>query len=270
MYPQNLHTHGILVDGNDHYEDIVKKAIDIGFKSIGFSEHVYTAYCTLLEMSRNTIPTYKKIVEGLKEKYKGIIDVFVGIEFDAYSDEPQEGYDYIIGSLHYLKYNGEYLDFDRKGEHVDEIIKQHFNGNGLEFAKRYYKELCDLPNYGKFDIVGHFDIITKTNEALKHFDTTDPEYKKSAIEAVHALAEKIDVFELNTGAIARGYRSTAYPEPFILKEILKLNKQVIISSDCHNKDFLNYGFDDAEKLLKTIGFKNTVIFNGKTFTQNPL
>ena len=30
MYPQNLHTHGILVDGKDDYEDIVKKAIDIG------------------------------------------------------------------------------------------------------------------------------------------------------------------------------------------------------------------------------------------------
>lgn len=270
MYPQNLHTHGILVDGKDDYEDIVKKAIEIGFKSIGFSEHVYTHYCTLLEMNRETIPTYKKIAEGLKEKYKGIIDVFVGIEFDAYSDEPQQGFDYIIGSLHYLKYNGKYLDFDRQGEHVNEIIKEDFNGDGMAFAKRYYKELCDLPSYGKFDIVGHFDIITKTNESWKHFDTTNKEYKDAALEAVHTLAEKIDVFELNTGAIARGYKSTAYPEPFILKELLNLKKQVIISSDCHNKDFLNYGFSDAEKLLKSIGFKNTVIFNGKTFEEYPL
>lgn len=31
QYNQNLHTHGILCDGKDEYEDTVKRAIELGF-----------------------------------------------------------------------------------------------------------------------------------------------------------------------------------------------------------------------------------------------
>ena len=41
MYPQNLHTHGIYCDGKDDYEDTVKRAIELGLSSIGFSGHSY-------------------------------------------------------------------------------------------------------------------------------------------------------------------------------------------------------------------------------------
>jgi len=41
VYPQNLHTHGTLCDGKYEYEDTVKKAIERGFESIGFSGHSF-------------------------------------------------------------------------------------------------------------------------------------------------------------------------------------------------------------------------------------
>lgn len=44
---------------------------------------------------------------------------------------------------------------------------------------------------------------------------------------------------MNTGAIARGYRTTPYPAPFILKELKNLGCGIIISSDCHDKLQLN-------------------------------
>ena len=78
------------------------------------------------------------------------------------------------------------------------------------------------------------------------------------------------IFEVNTGAMARYGKKSPYPEKFILEELLNLKKQVIISSDCHDKRYLNIGFDKVEQLLKEVGFKNTVIFNGKTFIENPL
>ena len=37
----------------------------------------------------------------------------------------------------------------------------------MEYAKLYYKTLSELPQYGKFDIIGHFDLITKHSDNCK-------------------------------------------------------------------------------------------------------
>ena len=37
--------------------------------------------------------------------------------------------------------------------------------------------------------------------------------------ALTALAGRIPLFEVNTGAIARGYRTTPYPDPFLLGQL---------------------------------------------------
>jgi len=59
---------------------------------------------------------------------------------------------------------------------------------------------------------------------------------------------------VNTGAMARGYKTTPYPARFILEEIKSLGGSVILSSDCHDADKLTFAFDESVKLLKEIGF----------------
>ena len=43
-YKQNLHTHTTFCDGKNPAEDVVKKAIEKGFDSIGFSAHAPMSY----------------------------------------------------------------------------------------------------------------------------------------------------------------------------------------------------------------------------------
>jgi histidinol-phosphatase (PHP family) len=69
-------------------------------------------------------------------------------------------------------------------------------------------------------------------------------------EAIEALAGKIPYFEVNTGAIARGYRTTPYPMPFIIKEFQRRGFGVVLTSDCHNVAFLDCWFEEAAELLK--------------------
>ena len=270
MYKQNLHTHGNLADGLDSYESIVERAIELGFESIGFSEHAYMFYSDYSIINERTIPTYKAEINRLKEKYKDIIPIYLGLEFDQYSTEPTSGFEFIIASNHYLKRGDEYLSFDRDYKTVERLINDYFNGNSIEFACEYFKQFSTVCDYCKPDIIGHFDIFTKHIDSHRFIDTTDKKYRESAIECLRILAKKVDVFEVNTGAMARYGKKLPYPETFILKELLKLNKQVIISSDCHDKRYLNCNFDKTEELLKEVGFKNTVIFNGKKFIENPL
>lgn len=51
------------------------------------------------------------------------------------------------------------------------------------------------------------------------------------MEAAEELAGKIPFFEVNTGAIARGYRKNPYPSDFLLQELRRLGFGAVISSE---------------------------------------
>ncbi len=254
-YKQNLHIHSTFCDGADTPEEMVLTAIENGFDSIGFSGHSYMHYSPSYSMSLEGTLDYIKEINRLKPKYAEKIKIFCGLEFDMYSGVDLSPYDYIIGSVHYLEIGGEKIGFDRSAAEVKRVIDTYFGGDGMKYAKAYYETVAKLPDYGKFDIIGHFDTITKHLENADFFDTDSKEYRNSAISALEALKGKIPCFEVNTGAIARGYRTTPYPQPFLLDEFKRLGFKAVISSDCHNRTMLNCGYEDAAELLKQHGFK---------------
>ena len=63
------------------------------------------------------------------------------------------------------------------------------------------------------------------------------------------------VFEINTGAMAKGYRTVPYPSESILKKIKKGGGKIIISSDTHSVDTVDYAFKDAMRLAEICGFE---------------
>ena len=207
-YNQNLHTHGILCDGKDAYEDTVLRALELGFDSIGFSGHSGTHYSpAIFAMDEERTAEYKKEIARLKEKYKDQIDIFCGIEFEMYSYDPLEDYDYVLGAYHYLKFGDEYIGIDRSADEVQRVIDTYFGGDGMKLAKAYFEGLSLLPQYAKqLDIIAHMDLIAKHNYTRNFFDTSSKEYRGYVFDCIDALTEKCKVFEINTGGITRGYR----------------------------------------------------------------
>ena len=61
-------------------------------------------------------------------------------------------------------------------------------------------------------------------------------------------------FEINVGAMTRGYRTSPYPAEFILKEINRLGGKIVINGDCHEKERLGDFLEDAAALAKECGF----------------
>ncbi len=261
---QNLHTHSVYDDGKDGLEQIVQQAIKKGFSSIGFSGHSYMPFAKQFSMSLNGTEEYKKEIALLKDKYSGQIDIFCGLEFEMFSEVDLSGYDYIIGSSHYFKINGEHVGFDRSADAVKEVIDNYFEGSGINYAREYYRQLATLPSLGKFDIIGHFDLIAKHSETHSFFEE-NAEYLSYAYDAVDALAGEIPFFEINTGAMARGYRTTPYPSVPILKRLLEKKFLPIITSDCHDMYKLDYGFERCENLLKSVGAKEKYVLTKNGF-----
>ena len=268
---QNLHTHTNYCDGKDTPEEMILTAIDKGFDSIGFSGHSYMYFAEDHSMSLAGTEEYRREVRKLKEKYEGKIDIFLGLEFEMYSTQVDlSGHDYLIGSSHYFDFGDRIVGFDRSAEVVKGVINECFGGDGMKYAKEYYKNIVRLPEYGDFDILGHFDLIAKHAETHDFFDMESDEYKEYAVRALEALAGKIPYFEVNTGAIARGYRTTPYPTSFLMREMNRLGFKPLISSDCHDREQLDCAFDLAERMLRECGFTERYVLTKNGFKAVPL
>ena len=221
----NLHTHTAYCDGKDMPEDMVKEAIALGFSALGFSGHGYSVYDTDFCMSKeNTMDYY-----GEKDEYP---------------------YDFVIGSVHGVEKDGQILSVDNTEEVMLSNVDQHFEGDFRAYVERYYETIANVVERTEADIIGHFDLVTKFNEGNKYFDENAAWYKRAALDALKSAAERQPCFEINTGAQARGYRSRPYPADFLLEEIDRLGCPAILSSDCHDKRDLAYGFSQLVQRMK--------------------
>ena len=174
MTPSSYHTHTAFCDGKDSPEALVLEAIRLGCPEIGFSGHAHTAFDESWCMSVDGTKEYISCINALKAKYAGQIKVLLGVEQDYFSDAPTEGYDYVIGSVHYVKKDGVYLPVDESREIQLQIVKEHYAGDFYAFCEDYFALVGDVYNKTKCDIVGHFDLIEKFNEAGDLFDRSSP------------------------------------------------------------------------------------------------
>lgn len=269
MYKQNLHTHCTYCDGKDTPEEMILTAIDKGFDSIGFSSHSYmhwNGYGLRPERTEH----YLDEIRGLARKYRDSISVFCGIEYDIFSEVDTSDFDYVIGSVHYLDIDGELRGFDRNVAAVREYIDNNFGGDGLAFCRSYYDMVCAMPDYGDFDIIGHFDLCVKLNQKIHFVDESSDKYLSYAFEAISSLKGEIPFFEVNTGCISRGYRTIPYPIPRILKEFKRQGFGACITSDCHDSKDLDCHYLQARELLVSCGFKEIYILTDKGFVPEKL
>ena len=266
----NYHTHTTYCDGKNSPEEIVSEAVRLGMTELGFSGHSYTSIDESYCMSKEGMHKYFDEIGKLREQYAGKIRILRGIEMDYFSDPEDYGYDWdhIICSCHYIKKGGEFFPFDESEEILLDACSKYYGGDIYSLIADYYTEVgnaADVIRAGCINaessadaklVIGHFDLITKFNEGGKLFDESDKRYTDAWMSALDRLCSRHDddiVFEINTGAMSRGYRTSPYPSEAILDELAKRGCRVILSSDSHDKATLMYGFDDAEALAEKAG-----------------
>ncbi len=213
---------------------------------------------------------YRAEVLRLKEAYAGVLPIYLGIEMDGNSSPPNASYEYIIGSVHGIFAGGEYRAVDYREAFAVETVEEFFGGDWYAYTEAYYQAEAELANRHNPDFLAHFDLVTKFNEGGKYFDESHPRYRKAALETLHYLLELEKPFEINTGAISRGYRVTPFPAPFLLEEIRKAGGRIILSSDCHTKDGLLCAFPEASELAKSCGFRTAVTLTPGGFREESL
>lgn len=243
MQKFDLHTHTVFSDGQNTPREMIEKAVSLGLEKYGISDHSFTEFDKSYCISREKAPVYRAELAALKEEFADRIKFLAGIEQDFFSEESTEDYDYVIGSVHYVRAGGEYLPVDHTREHFIYNVNNYFGGDYMEFAREYFESVGSIPDKMKVDIIGHFDLLTKFNEYNDIFDTHSPVYVSLWKEAADRLLKLKVPFEINTGAISRGCRVTPYPSDDIMNYLTDNGASFILSSDAHKAENICFGFD---------------------------
>lgn len=255
MTYSNFHTHSTYCDGASTLRETVDAALQAGCPSLGFSGHSYTFFDESYAMSRQSTDRYREEVQALKREYADRIRILCGVEQDYFSRMPTDGYDFVIGSVHYVLHEGVYVPVDNSKEDFVRDVQWYFGGDYLAFCEEYYAQVAQVLQVTGADVVGHFDLVTKFNEGNALFDENDPRYVAASQAALDALIAQGALFEINTGAVVKGYRSEPYPSVSLLKRIADAGGKVILSSDCHRADKLLAGIPEADTLARSLGLE---------------
>ncbi|MFH0990487.1 MAG: histidinol-phosphatase HisJ [bacterium] len=229
----DYHTHTSLCKhATGDVEDYIKKAIELGFKEIGCSDHTPLPFNFDLR-HRMTLEQYETeyapSVSVMQEKYGKKIAIRRGLEADFFPGTEdwmrqfiaEHEFDYVIGSVHSLG--------------TLETEKPLFGGASYDpeelevLQLEFYDAVRRSVESGMFDIIGHCDIVKKFG-AVNSSNIKDSQ--RTALETIkkHELC-----IELNTSGW-RKPEQESYPGGQILSIVKELNIPITIGSDSHRPE----------------------------------
>ncbi|MEK4998618.1 MULTISPECIES: histidinol-phosphatase HisJ [Paenibacillus] len=250
-------------------EEYVQRGIELGLQQLGLSDHLPlihvdpASYYPEMAMPMAELPRYVEECLTLKERYRGVIDLRVGLEADyieGYEEQIREilspyPWDYLIGSVHFL---GEWDITDHRQVHGWE------SRDALEVYRLYYDAVKKSALSGLYDIIGHMDVIKRFG-----YGPQTPEGKAEVraleLETLKVIADSGIAMELNASGLTKPC-AEMFPAEHLLQEALKLGIPLTLGSDAHDPTKLGDGLQEARSMLWHTGFRELAIFEGRRRT----
>ncbi|MFN3412499.1 MAG: histidinol-phosphatase HisJ family protein [Thermoanaerobaculum sp.] len=215
-------------------------------------------------MAPEQLPEYVDSVLALKEKYRGTIEVLLGIEADYV--EGHEGqlaeilrrypFDVVLGSVHWLD-----------GFWVDAPSSQRLYEQGpakVEAIWRaYWQKLEKAIRSQLFDVMAHLDLPKK----FGFF----PERPLSDLESkvFEALTDTGTAVEVSSAG-RRKPVGEDYPSPSLLQRLVAAKVPLVLSSDAHAPEDVGFGFSEIIPRLKQLGVSEVFFFRRRQPVTLPL
>ena len=254
MLKANYHTHTVFCDGDNTAQEMVDRALELGFEHLGFSGHMD-------EEIHMDWPAYFDEITRLCSAYAGKLDILCGVELDTlYDPACCPGAEYIIGSTHYMDVDVHFpRAIDYSAEVSQRLCNECFGGDWYAMCRSYYETEATAYERTHCTFVGHFDLIARFNDQLHAFDETDRRYSAPALETMAYLVECGIPFEINCGAHNRGRKAELYPRQSLLRTLHDMGGEILINSDAHQTACLAGSFDVAEERALACGFDHVNI-----------
>ncbi len=249
----DLHNHTPLCNhATGSPKEFIQKAIEEKIDIFGFSDHAPMEFDQKYRMNFNQMQEYEKEILQLKEEFKDKISIKLGYEVDflpKYMDERvlKADVDYLIGSVHFL---------DGWGFDNPEFIGEYKNKDIDKIYQDYFDAIKAMAKSNLFQIAGHLDLIKVFNFKPKK------DIRLIAKDAIKAIKKANMSVEINSAGLRKPVKEL-YPGKELLELVYENNIDITFGSDAHKIEQIGFGYENALKLAKEIGFNKCVAYTQK-------
>ncbi|MBC8419929.1 MAG: histidinol-phosphatase HisJ family protein [Desulfobacteraceae bacterium] len=218
-----------------------------GIPEICFADHAPNpdGYDPAHRMTLNQFPSYKAGISMVQDGEPP--GVLLGLEADYYegcerflsSWLPDQGFDFVLGSVHFI--NG--WGFDNPEErHIWD------SADVTATWRRYFEVVTRLVDCGLFDAVGHLDLPKKFG-----YRPSDRDLKDMVRPVLDRMARAGMGIELNTSGLRKPV-GEIYPSPMIVSLARERGIPVCFGSDAHSPGDVGDRFALALDLAREAGY----------------
>ncbi len=269
MQDFTLHTHSVGFDGHNTPAQMVARAAELGFRTIGISNHfivhprikesqMYAAACTkgrawsdiysssFDEVMARFVPHYADMASVAAASD---IRVLRGMEVDWFDDDAwRAGFsaalrelkpDYLICAKHIVEFDGLLYnthDMERAPVEIQNLV-----------LAKYWENIGAAAKSGLFNFMAHLNLPKKVGLG------DDAHWAAAENAALDAIARSNTAIEINTSGIGRF--GTPYPSARILSGAAKRGVPILLSDDAHRAEQIGRDFDVAMSVAYATGVK---------------
>lgn len=246
--------------------EYMSRAKSLGITEICLTDHAPSpdGYDPTNRMELERFSDYRAIYEEMSAASP--IPVLWGIEADYYRGNdgflerwlPQQDFDFILGSVHYVGTWG----IDNPDE-----INTWKAANAEKVAavwREYFILISELAATGLFDAVAHIDLPKKF--AFRPADSLIPDIVSVALDSI---ARNSMAIEINTSGLRRPVHEM-YPSPQILALARERGIPIMFGSDSHQPRDVGADFARAVRLAVEAGYTEYVTYRKRKKTVIPL
>lgn len=259
----HIHTHYCPHGTKDSFESYVKKAIELGFKEISFTEHaplpegfIDPAPTMDSAMSLEVLDSYLTEIEKIKQQFAGQIKVNAGLEVDYIEgfEEEIKGFlnkygprlDDAILSVHFLKMQQQYECMDYSPDVFAKLVDNL--GSVEAVHKKYYQTLLDSvrSDLGPFKPkrIGH---ITLAHKFQRKFPLAT-RFEVEITELLQAIKQHGFELDYNGAGCAKPLCREPYPPQWVVEKAMALEIPLVYGSDAHQVKDMGQGLEQMTRV----------------------
>ena len=231
-------------------EEYAAQGIRAGLKGI-----IFTCHCPMpggfwptVRMDESEFDTYVAMVKRTTDKFKGKLDVWLGLESEYYPGQEKyieelhqrADFHFIIGSVHWQS---------------KEYLGKFENGTIEGFRRTYFNHLADSAESGLYDCLGHPDLVKNYHPDSWCF----PILKDHVAKCLDRIAATGVAMEINTSGLNKSY-AEMNPGNEFLGMMAERKIPVVVGSDAHRAQRVGEHFIRALENVKAAGYKEVSYF----------
>jgi len=243
-YDYHIHTEDSF-DSKIKAEELVQKAIALGYDEIAITEHLDLLPEELSVLGLPSLTRYKARIKVLQEKYPQL-RILCGVEIGDYHRVrdfaagliESLNFDVIMGSVHFLR------------NHTNVAMPLPHPLTDAEVIE-YYEHNLDMVTNCNIDILGHLGVYKRYYK-----EVPDESIALPIIKAIfEVMIQRNIALEINFGPLRRGYKYY-HPEPEHLQLYNSLGgKLYSVGSDAHHLENIDDYMHSIPEIYRSLPYR---------------